>query len=112
MPSTIQYQEFSGNGRYGETYSNPITIVNVRVVPKSQLKFTQQAETVDFNSMLFIDVKTSKQMSGTSKASLVIKPKEKDQIIFNGDTYIVVNATELLADNGKVHHYECTLNRK
>ncbi|MCR2847676.1 hypothetical protein I6J17_07970 [Heyndrickxia coagulans] len=113
MPHTVQLQSYSGSSRYGESYADPVTITHVRVVPKSQLKtqltFGFNAETIDFASMLFIDVSTSKQITDGAEQDLKIVPKEKDKVIFKGKEYVIQSADELLAGD-KVHHYECGLN--
>lgn len=112
MPDTIQYSQLGADSRYGNTYSAPITIKYCRIVPKSQLKFSQQAEQVDFNSMLFIDPHTSKQLGANdSELDITIEPKEKDKVTLNGQDYEIVNANPYYINSGVLHHYECTLNR-
>lgn len=112
LPNKVDYSTLSGGGRYGDIYDEPISLVNVRVVPKSQLKYASTNETLDFNSILYIDPHTSKQLDANgNKVDIAINPKEKDKITFDGVTYIIVNANELLVDANKIHHWECTLNR-
>lgn len=111
MPDTIQYSALGADTRYGNTYGTPITIRYCRLIPKSQLKFSQQAETIDFSDMLFIDPRTSRQDLNGADVTLTITPKEKDKITLNGIDYMVINANALYVDNGTLHHYECTLNR-
>lgn len=109
MPHTVQLHSYNGSARYGDSYADPVTITHVRVVPKSQLKFGANAETIDFISMLYIDVNTSNQVVNGIEQDLKIVPKEKDKVTYDGKDYIISNANELLAGN-EVHHYECELN--
>lgn len=119
MPNKVKYSAFGADSRYGNTYDdvNAITLWFVRLVPKSQLKWAATNESLDFNSILFIDPITSKwgndvQVLGDLDVyTPTFQPKEKDKITFNGVDFVIVNANPLYVDNGKLHHWECTLNR-
>lgn len=111
MSDTIQYSALGADSRYGNTYDTPITIRYCRLIPKSQLKFSQQTETVEFSDMLFIDPHTSRQDLNGADATLTITPKEKDKITLNGINFMIINANPYYVDNGVLHHYECQLNR-
>lgn len=118
LPNTVTYIAYTGSDRYGDTWdeANPKTITHVRVDDVSQVRYpnsnyNSSGETNEFQSMLYIDTKTSNQLDTNGvEQDLSIIPKEKDHVIFNGLTYQIDKVIVLQTDRG-VHHYECQLNR-
>lgn len=112
LPNTVQYIAYTGSDRYGDTWSDvPVNLIHVRIDDSSQFKPQRLTEVVDFDSMLYIDTKTTNQLdSSGSEIDLAIIPKQKDHVVFNGLTYQIDKVIVLRTDRG-VHHYECQLNR-
>jgi hypothetical protein len=112
LPNTIQYVAYTGSERYDDTWDedNPVTIMHVRVDDSSQFKPSRLVEVNDFDSMLYVDTKTSNEVIGGVEQDLSIVPKEKDHVMFNDRTYQIDKVIVLQTDRG-IHHYECQLNR-
>jgi hypothetical protein len=94
------YEEFLGNGRYGETFLPAVTLKNVRINYERSLKRTQDSEGKNIKATMFFDLVNS-------RATGDFEFKEKSKLTFQGLVMQVQKINPIYAD--KLHHYEVEL---
>lgn len=95
---SIGYEEFKGDGSFGEESHPGEIIENVLVQPKTEIRRDLYEEEVQIDAVIFLDA------TNTPK----FKPlKEKSKVHFNGREWRVVSCDALYTfDPGVPHHYE------
>ena len=101
LPHTCFYKSYKGNNGEGDIWDESITLKNVKVEEKMQLKVTSNGREVVGNAKLFYDCINSN--------GLTSKPIENSIIIYNQHEYRVVDTAVLCADKMEPHHYEILL---
>jgi Minor capsid protein len=101
---TVEYRECIGNGRYGETFADPITIERVRLEPIASYRRKtgeREREKPNESYVLFFDMTYSKPL---------VDFKEKSKVIFQGKEYSVIRVSKFYAFDGMTpHHIEVML---
>lgn len=99
----VTYEEYLGNGRYGETYAPPVTLKKVRMEPvlsqQQRTSVTVREQSLD-RYVLYFDMTHSEPK---------VNFKEKSKVTFNGQTYTVAKVSELYAFAATPHHIEVML---
>lgn len=94
---SIEYEAFSGNDGWGDTWDEPITINNVRVNPVSSLNRSGNSEGEQVNHVVFVDRKHSSHFPVFTIRS---------RITFNGVPREVVDVKPFYGFDSTPHHYE------
>lgn len=100
---TVEYREYLGNGRYGETFADPITIERVRLQPIASYRRKtgeREREKPNESFVLFFDMTYSRPL---------VNFKEKSKIVFQGKEYSVIRISEFCAFDTTPHHIEVML---
>lgn len=95
----VIYEEYTENERYGKTYKDPVTLKNVLVQPASNIRRTNVADQIAYNSLLFFDCTNSRP----SDVTFV----KKSKITFNGEEMIINKINPIYTFS--LHHYELEL---
>ncbi len=100
---TVEYREYLGNGRYGETFADPITIERVRLQPIASYRRKtgeREREKPNESFVLFFDMTYSRPL---------VNFKEKSKIVFQAKEYSVIRISEFCAFDTTPHHIEVML---
>jgi len=98
---TIQYEEFTRDGAFGEEFKPIVTIPFVLVQPKTQIRRNDAGEEIEIKAIVFIDA------LNTPNAQPL---KEKSKVYFNNREWRVKSCESLYALNPTApHHYEVML---
>jgi hypothetical protein len=100
---SVEYREHVGNSRYGETFSDPVTIERVRVQPIASYRRktgVRDREKPNESFVLFFDMTHSRPL---------VNFKEKSKVIFQGKEYSVIRVSEYYAFDTTPHHIEVML---
>ena len=100
LPDTVTYEEYEGSERWGDTWTAPVTLSNVRVEDMSSLTMSNIREQREFKALLFFDVVIS-------KSDIPFAFIEKSKVTHNGVEYVVNKVTPVRAF--KLHHFEVEL---
>ena len=101
LPHTCSYKEYLGNTGEGDSWKDSVTLENVKVEEKIQLKVTSNGREVVGNAKMFYDCINSNGLSN--------KPIENSIISYNNREYRVIDTEALCADKAGPHHYEILL---
>lgn len=96
---SVQYKEYVGEDRYGNSFKEPITLKNVLIQPISSIKRNNLGDLVSFNSLMFYDCTNSMPKNITFT--------KKSIITFNGVEMVVNKVNPIYTFN--LHHYELEL---
>ncbi|WP_017379742.1 putative minor capsid protein [Paenisporosarcina sp. TG-14] len=94
---SVNYEEYVGDDRYGETWAKPIEIKFVRVEPSRKVTSNANGEDIVAQSLIFIDAKHSKPF---------VKMEKGSKVTFNGVETFVNKVDPLYAFGPNIHHYE------
>jgi hypothetical protein len=95
---SIEYEEFLGDGPFGEEYAEKETISNVLVHPKTLIHRDEKNEEIQINAVIFLDAVNTPNFK-----PLTIKSK----VYFNGREWRVYQCEPYYTLNPDVpHHYE------
>lgn len=97
---SVEYQEYLEDGRWGDSFADPVTVSFVRVEPASSLDRDSSKEEIVAENVLFIDRVHSQPF---------ILPKQKDRIIFDGREFEVHRVEVFYAIGDRIHHVEVEL---
>jgi hypothetical protein len=100
---TVEYRECISNGRYGETFADPITIERVRLEPIASYRRKtgeREREKPNESYVLFFDMTYSRP---------IVDFKEKSKVIFQGKEYSVIRVSKFYAFGDTPHHIEVML---
>lgn len=96
---SVQYKEYIGEDRYGNSFKEPITLENVLIQPVSSIKRNNLGDSVSFNSLMFYDCTNSMPKNITFT--------KKSIITFNGEEMVVNKVNPIYTFS--LHHYELEL---
>lgn len=96
---SVQYKEYVGEDRYGNSFKEPITLKNVLIQPVSATTRGNIGESISFNSLMFYDC--------TNSIPKDITFTKKSIITFNGEEMVVNKVNPIYTFN--LHHYELEL---
>ena len=96
---SVQYKEYVGEDRYGNSFKEPIALKNVLIQPVSSIKRNNLGDSVSFDSLMFYDCTNSMPKNITFT--------KKSIITFNGDEMVVSKVNPIYTFN--LHHYELEL---
>lgn len=94
------YEEFVDDGRYGESFRDPITFNHIRIDYATSVNASGNTESKSIKALMFFDLVNS-------KASGMFEFKEKSKITFNGMVLHVQKVNPLYST--RLHHYEVEL---
>ncbi|MRG87002.1 putative minor capsid protein [Salinibacillus xinjiangensis] len=97
---TIEYEEFTENNGWDDSWAPPVTIQNVRVEPISRLNRSSNSEGEQANHVVIVD---------RVHSSHYPEFKEKSKITFDGNSREVVEVKPFYAFGKTPHHYELGL---
>lgn len=97
---SVEYQEYLGSGRNGDTYADKVIIQRVLIQPSFQVKRTVMGDDRQIKAVIFIDQKHSKPF---------IEMKPKSKIHYKGKDWIVNACSPIYAFSTTPHHYEVEL---
>lgn len=97
---SIEYEHYTGNDGWDDTWDEPITINNVRVEPVSQISRSSNAEGEQASHVVVVD-----RVHSSVFPDFAIKSR----ITFNGDPREVVDVKPFYGFGSKPHHYEVSL---
>ncbi|WP_342045920.1 putative minor capsid protein [Bacillus sp. OTU530] len=97
---SVEYQEYTGNARWGETYKESVILQNVRIFPGSYLRRGIR-EDVRLNTFMIYDC--------TNSTPRDITFVEKSKIVFGGKEMMVQRVNEQYASEDAPHHFEVLL---
>ena len=93
---SIEYQEYLGQGNFGESWGDPETIDCVRFEPKTAIRMDANGEEIETQGIIFMDTVNTPNC----------KPlKVKSKVTFNG-IEMRVHACHPYYGFNQVHHYE------
>lgn len=95
----VIYEEYAEKERRGKKYKDPVILKNVLVQPASNIKSSNIADQVAYNSLLFFDCVNSKPSD--------VEFKKQSKITFNGEEMIVNKINPIYTFS--LHHYELEL---
>ena len=101
LPHNATYNPYLTNTGEVDTYSTSISLKNVKIEERKQLKVINNGREIVGNAIMFYDYINS--------TGLTSRPINNSQIVFNGYTYHVVDTDILYADSCTPHHYEVLL---
>lgn len=97
---SIDYEHYTGNDGWDDTWDDAITIENVRVEPVTAIKRSSNAEGDEANHVVFVD-----RVNSSAFPDFAIKSR----IIFDGVSREVVDVKPFYAFGSEPHHYEVSL---
>jgi hypothetical protein len=93
---SIVYEEYLGQGNFGESWGDPETIDCVRFEPKTAIRMDANGEEIETQGIIFLDAVNTPNC----------KPlKVKSKVTFNG-IEMRVHACNPYYGFNQVHHYE------
>ncbi|WJQ02861.1 putative minor capsid protein [Geobacillus kaustophilus] len=99
----VEYMECVETGRYGETFSAPVTIENVRLQPIASYRRKtgeREREKPNESFILFFDMTHSRPL---------VTFREKSKVVFQGKEYSVIRVTPFYGFDNTPHHIEVML---